>query len=84
MGRMFAWATPDFLLDHMTLEEVIFYYEQGLKFEEFEAELVVAKLGEALSGKKKNKGPQSDKPDKAAFYRYYGNKIERPNKGGEQ
>lgn len=81
MGQMYAWATPEYMLDKMTLEEVFFYYEQGINFEEIKAELVVAKLGEALEGKKKNK-QTNDKPDKQKFYEYYGDSIERPDKGG--
>ena len=83
---MFAWATPVYLLDHMTLEEVFFYYEKGVQYEEFKAQLMIAKLGEALDGNKKKqqlKGPNADKPDKQKFYKHYGDKIERPSKGGE-
>jgi len=86
MGQMFAWATPDFLLDYMTLEEVIFYYNQGLEFEEMRASLIISKLAEALDDKKKQKKPprlNREAPDKAAFYKHYGDKIERPGKGGE-
>jgi len=78
---MYAWATPEYLLDKMTLEEVFFYYDQGIRFEEFRAQLIISKLGEALSDKKKKQSPKSDKPDKAEFYKHYGGKIE--HKGGE-
>ena len=83
---MFAWATSEYMLNYMTLEEVFFYYEQGIKFEEFRAQLIISKLGEALDGNKKKrqlKGPNDDKPDKQKFYKHYGDQIERPGKGGE-
>lgn len=88
MGAMFAWATPDYLLDYMTLEEVIFYYGRGISFENDKAETVataiISKLNEALGGKKqKTKEPQPkipDTPDKEAFYKHYGDQIIRPGK----
>lgn len=80
---MYAWATPEYLLDKMTLEEVFFYYEKGVQFEEFKAQLMIAKLAEALGGKKKVDKGRKEGPDKDAFYRHYGDKIERPGKGGD-
>lgn len=82
MGLMYAWATPKYLLDYMTLEEVFFYYEKGADFEELKAELLVSKIAEALEGKK-NKKKDPEKPDKEKFYQYYGDYIKRPDKGGE-
>lgn len=60
------------------------YLDYGLEFEEFRAALIIQKLNEALDGKKtsRKKGPDSDKPDKQAFYKHYGNQIKRPE-GGE-
>lgn len=80
---MFAWATPEYLLDYMTLDEVFFYYQKGLEFEQTKGRFIVNELGKALSGKDdtKNKSDKPDKPDKEAFYKYYGDKIERP--GGD-
>ena len=86
MGQMYAWATPDYLLNGMTLEEVFFYYDQGLKFEEYKAALIIHKLNDALDDKKQKKqaaSPKSDKPDKKAFYARHGDKIKRPPKEGE-
>ena len=84
---MFAWATPEYLFDHMSLEEVFFYYQEGLKFEEYRAGLIIHKLGEALDDKPKQQASppqQSDRPDKAKFYKHYGDKIKRPSpEGGE-
>jgi hypothetical protein len=81
---MYAWARPDYLLDHMSIEELYMYLDYGLEFEEIRAALIIQKLNEALGGKKvaRKKGPDSDKPDKKAFYKHYGDKIKRPE-GGE-
>lgn len=86
MGKMYAWATPDYLLDHMSIEQVFYYYDKGIEFEqeiaENQAYEILDKISIALGGKKKTakKGPDSDKPDKASFYKHYGDQIER---GGE-
>ncbi len=81
---MYAWARPDYLLDYMSVEELYLYYDYGMEFEGYRATLIINKLGEALSGKTtQQSGPGSDKPDKAAFYRHYGDKIKRPE-GGEK
>ena len=60
------------------------YLDYGLEFEEIRAALIIQKLNEALGGKKvaRKKGPDSDKPDKEKFYKYYSDKIKRPE-GGE-
>ena len=86
MGQMYAWATPKYLLDHMSIEEVFYYYDNGIEFEELKARLLINKLGEAMEDpkKKKEKSPRPDKPDKEAFYKRHGDKIERPGKGGEK
>ncbi len=82
---MYAWARPDYLLDHMSIEEVFMYYDYGAEFEEIRAAILIGKLGEAMDGKKtvRRRGPRSDKPDKAEFYKHYGDRIKRP-KGGEK
>ena len=84
---MFAWATPKYLLEYMTLDEVIFYYDTGMEMEEVRASLIIQKLGEALEDPKEKKpspGQSNDKPDKEAFYKRHGDKIKRPNKGGDE
>ena len=83
---MFAWATPEYLLDYMTLEEVFFYYDSGMEMEEVRASLIIQKLGEALEEPKNEKPSpkQGDKPDKKAFYKRHGDKIKRPDKGGDE
>ena len=70
---MYGWATPDYLLDHMTIEQIFLYYDYGIEFEEHKINLLLAKVHEALGGKKLPKRNQSQEPDKAAFHEAYGN-----------
>ncbi len=63
------------------------YYDYGIEFEEHRANILISRLAEAMDGKKtvrRRRGPNSDKPDKAEFYKHYGDKIKRPDKGGEK
>ena len=86
MGSMYAWATPNFMLDYMSLEEVFFYYVEGVSFEGTRAQMIINKLAEALEDPKKKKQAvplPSDRPDKKAFYKRHGSKIKRPPKEGE-
>jgi len=52
---MFSWATPEYLLDCMSIEQVIFYYDVGWETKRTEATVYWGILGEALSGDSKNK-----------------------------
>ena len=82
---MYAWARPDYLLDHMSIDELYMYLDYGLEFEEYRASLIIGKLAEAMGDKKptrRKRGPESDGPDTAEFYKHYGDKIKRPE-GGE-
>lgn len=63
---MYAWASPDYLLDHMTIEQIFLYYDQGIKL---------------LNGTAKSP-IRFTSPDLAGFNRAYGNRIKRPSKGG--
>lgn len=85
MGQMYAWAAPEYLLDCMSLEQVFFYYEKGLEFEELRAKLLIATLGDAMDPKNKSasKSTSDQTPDKEAFYEHYGDQIQRPDRGGE-
>jgi hypothetical protein len=29
MGMMYAWASPDYMLDHMSLDMILMYYDYG-------------------------------------------------------
>lgn len=81
MGSMYAWATPDYLLNRMTFEQVIMYYEYGIAFEKQKSNLLVNRLAVGLFGAEEQKDATRDynpQPDKAAFYEKYGDKIKRP------
>jgi len=84
MGRLYAWATPDYLLDYMALDEIFDYYAYGINFEEKRANLLIEQVGKALEGTGKQKSSttsSSQKPDKQKFYELYGDQIERTPKG---
>lgn len=79
---MYAWATPDHLLDHMSIEQILMYYDYGLEHEEIKSNILVNRIAVGLFGAKeppeKKKKDYNDIPDKKAFYDRYGNKIKRP------
>lgn len=80
---MYAWASPDFLLDHMSLETVLMYYDYGLEHEEIKSNILVNRIAVGLFGvkeepKKQKKKDYNDTPDKEAFYKRYGDRIKRP------
>lgn len=69
---MYGW-TPDYMLDHMTWLEILMYYENGMKFEETRAQILIGTYARALNhdetetptvqtSKNASKGP-----DKAGF-----------------
>ena len=74
-----------YILDHLSLEQVIMLYDYGIEFEELKAAILINKLAELLVGKKTKPKPKdssaSDKPDKAEFYRRYGKNINRIKRG---
>lgn len=87
---MYGWASPDYMLDCMTLLEILNYYENGIKFEEMKAKILVGTLAEAMNAtehKKTSSPPQQGKriyredpdqtPDRAALHALYGDKIKR-------
>ena len=79
---MYAWATPDYLLNHMSLEQVLMYYDYGVEFEENKSNILVSRIAVGLFGvkepPKKVTKDYSDTPDKESFYKHYGDKIKRP------
>lgn len=80
MGCMYAWATPEYLLDYMSLEQIFLYYDNGLEFEQWKAVIFLNEVGKALEGKQELE--TGSRPDKEKFYKLYGDKIKRPPKGG--
>ena len=73
----------EYVLDSLSLEQVLMFYDYGLDFEDLKANILINKLAELLVGKKSKKGKkksENQKPDKAEFYRRYGKKIKRKKK----
>ena len=83
MGSMYAWATPDYLLKRMSIEQIFMYYDHGVEFEKHKSNILVSRIAVGLFGVKEEPKKQvnnryDDKPDRAAFYKAYGDKIKRP------
>lgn len=70
-----------YILDYLTLEQVVMLYDYGIEFEELKAGILIGRLSELLIGKKSGAklkdNSASDKPDKAEFYRRYGKNIKK-------
>ena len=52
---MYAWATPTYLLDEMSLQQWARYYRGGWESRKTNANIFWGVLGEALSGDKNKK-----------------------------
>lgn len=70
----------------MTIEEIFMYYDYGMEHEENKSNILVNRIAVGLFGvkesPKKKKKDYNDTPDKEKFYENYGDKIKRPEKGG--
>ena len=79
---MYAWATPEYMLERMSLVQIYMYYEYGLEQKEIESNILVNRIAVGFFGAEEPKKSKSidtnEKPDKAAFYETYGDKIKRP------
>lgn len=53
---MYNQLTRHILLYDCTLEELLDYYDDGLDYEVYKAEILIGKLAEAMAGKKGKKG----------------------------
>ncbi|MFS0820756.1 hypothetical protein [Bacillus sp. 1P02SD] len=81
MGSMYAWATPDHLLNNMSIEQILMYYDYGIEHETNKANILVNRIAVGLFGvedKNPKKRDYNDSPDKEAFYKHYGDRIKRP------
>lgn len=76
MGSMYAWATPDYMLDHMSIEQILMYYEYGIEHEENKATILTNKIA-IMFGAEEKKEFKDQTPDRKAFYDHYGNVIKR-------
>jgi hypothetical protein len=50
MALMYSWATPERLLDYMTLEQVLLYFSKGWDGEQERAIILWGVFGMALQG----------------------------------
>lgn len=79
---MYAWATPDYLLKHMSIEQIFMYYDYGIEHETNKANILVNRIAVGFFGVEEKKPVIRDynpTPDKSAFYERYGDKIKRPD-----
>jgi hypothetical protein len=77
---MYSWASPDYILDEMSLEQAMMYYEKGVKGIELQAKVFWSVLGKAMDQKQEQENPETlvgDEPDLAKFRAIYGNAIKR-------
>lgn len=80
---MYAWASREYMLDHMTWPEILMYYDRGIGFEEHKARILIGTYAQALNPdhetehKKVSQDTDNQKPDRAAFHARYGNNIKR-------
>jgi hypothetical protein len=47
---MYAWATPERLLDEMTLDQIIMYYRKGWEARKVNAQVFWGVLGDIMQG----------------------------------
>lgn len=50
MGLMYAWATPEYILDSMSFEQLILYHNRGWEARKTESKLHWGVLGQTLQG----------------------------------
>lgn len=78
MGMMYAWATPEYLLDHMSIPQIMMYYEYGMEHEKNRATILTNQIAVGLFGAEEPKPRDyNPEPDKKAFYKKYGDRINR-------
>ncbi len=75
----------DYILDSLSLEQLVMLYDYGIEFENTKAGMLVNTIAEALSGKHKKPSKNDadhipEKPNLKKFRKLYGDKIKRPNK----
>lgn len=70
---MYAWATPSYVLDEMSLEQVMLYYSKGWEGQKTGAVILWEVLGQAL------KGPEQGSKDRGKIQGL--NEFKRDNPG---
>jgi len=64
MGLMYAWATPSYILDEMSFQQLILYYNKGWEARRTESSIHWGVLGQALQG---GDTKEKERKSKAAF-----------------
>lgn len=67
---MYAWASREYMLDCMTWEEILMYYENGIGVEETKAKVWISTYARALNHEAKTETippVENTEPDKAGF-----------------
>jgi hypothetical protein len=49
MGLLYAWATPDYILDQMSLEMLILYYNKGWESRKTESRIHWGTFGQLIN-----------------------------------
>jgi hypothetical protein len=73
----------EYILDNLSLLQLMMIYEYGLEFEETKSVILVNKLAECFFGVKSKKTKSTDineKPDLKKFRAFYGDKIKTNRK----
>jgi len=69
----------EYLLDSLSLEQVVMLYDYGYEFEEIKATILISKYAEALSGKKTKKitsvNPDKQPPKYDELKAMFGDKV---------
>ena len=87
MGAVYGWATPDYLLNHMTFDQIFTYYQEAWNLADTVSTLFVNKIIIAVVGedniKEKIESNKNDGPDKKGwsdpeFLKRNNDKIIRP------
>lgn len=58
MGLMFSWATPEYLLDKMSLDAIVYYFNEGWEAKQTEAKVHWGTYGQLMS----ESDPEAEKP----------------------
>jgi len=69
LGMMYPWATPDYLLNHMSLDQWIAYHKRGWEVKQTEAKVHWGVYGMLMNGK--DEVSESHDISLEEFQRYY-------------
>jgi hypothetical protein len=72
MGLMFAWATPEYLLNNMSSDQIIYYYNQGWEARQLEAKVHWGTYGQLMSEGNPESQNKESRPDIEEIRHYKG------------